>query len=120
MRFIIPSHSPACAEASAGRQQVNSILSTMCLCKSSIFWPLTSSSSAALPNTRTDLHFSHFQIGITLAQNRCREIDQSRAPSSHLPHLPHFMCSGDQLIGFALSRSASFFSSIFTNHDEVA
>src|SRR3989344_5070443 len=110
MRRINPSHC----------QQENGISSTMCLCKSSIFLPLASSSSVALPNTRTVLHFSHFQIGITLAQNRCREIDQSLAPSSHLPHLPRLMCSGDQLIGSAAFNNFSFSSSIFTNHDDVA
>src|SRR3989344_8257091 len=110
MRRMKPSHC----------QHENSISDLMCLCKSSIFFPLASSSSAAEPNTRMVLHFSHFQIGITLAQNRCREIDQSLAPSSHLPHRPRLMCSGDQLICFALSRSISFCSSIFTNHDDVA
>src|SRR3989344_5719641 len=108
MRRIVPPHA-----------QVAVISSTMCLWRSSTFFPLASSSSEALPNTRFVLHFSQIHTGITLAQKRWRLIDQSRAPSSHLPHRPSLMCSGDQLIGRALSRICFFCASIFTNHDEV-
>src|SRR3989338_5261689 len=94
--------------------------STMCLCRSSIFLPLASSSSAALPNTFCFLHASQRHTGMTLAQKRWREMDQSRAPSSHLPNLPSLICSGDQLIFLASLSALSFTSITFTNHDDVA
>src|SRR3989344_4626059 len=101
-------------------QHENTMSSTMCLCKSFIFFPLASSSSDALPNTRFVLHFSHTHTGMTLAQKRCRLIDQSRAPSSHLPQRPSLICSGDQLMPFALRQSSLFIFVTATNHDEVA
>src|SRR3989338_768034 len=98
----------------------NVISSTMCLCKSVTFSPLAFSNSATDPNTRYFLHSSHCHTGITLAQNRWREIDQSRAPSSHLPNLPSLMCSGDQLIFLASLMALSFTSVTFTNNEDVA
>src|SRR3989344_1449984 len=94
--------------------------STMCLCRSFTFLPLAVSSSAMLPNTRTFLHFSQRQSGMTLAQNRWREIDQSRAPSNHLPHRPSLICEGDQEIFFAFFSKFPFSSVTLTNHEEVA
>src|SRR3989338_7566410 len=96
------------------------ISSTICLCRLSTFFPLASSSSEALPNTCSFLQFSHFHIGITLAQKRWREIDQSRAPKSQSPKRPSFMCAGDQLMFFALLSKSSLSFVTETNHDDVA
>src|SRR3990167_1794750 len=119
MRRITPRHSPSFAKASEGEQGTVTS-STMCLCKSSIFFPLASSSSAALPNTLCFLHASQRHMGMTLAQNRWREMDQSRAPSSHLPNLPSLMCAGDQFTASAFFSKFSFIFVTETNHDEVA
>src|SRR3989344_967493 len=109
-RFIVPPHF----------SQAKIISSTICLCRSVTFSPLAFSNSATDPNTRYLLHASHCHTGITLAQNRWREIDQSRAPSSHLPNLPSLMCSGDQFIFLASLMALSFTSITFTNHEDVA
>src|SRR3989344_6885483 len=109
-RFIVPPHF----------SQAKIISSTICLCRSVTFSPLAFSNSATDPNTRYLLHASHCHTGITLAQNRWREIDQSRAPSSHLPNLPSLMCSGDQLTFFAFRSRSSLILVTETNHDEVA
>src|SRR5699024_12057415 len=41
---------------------------------------------------------SLIHTGIGVPQYRFREMDQSRAPSSHLPNCPCLMCSGTQVI----------------------
>src|SRR3989344_1706702 len=109
MRFIVPPH-----------WHCTVISSTMCLWRLSIFLPLASSSAATLPKMRFVLHFSHIHTGITLAQKRWREIDQSRAPSSHLPQRPSLMCLGDQLMAFAFLSRLSFIFVTETNHELVA
>src|SRR3989344_2760526 len=118
-RRIIPL--PAFAEASAGKHSHGTVISsTMCLCKSFTFFPLASSSSEALPNTFSFLHFSHFHIGITLAQKRWRETDQSRAPKSQSPKRPSLICAGDQLMFLAFLSKSSLSFVTETNHDDVA
>src|SRR3989339_302864 len=124
MRFITPPHF----------LQGKVILSTICLCKSSTFCPPNFSNSSTLPITFISLHVffcrdakfcvstlpPQRQIGIALAQNLCLEIDQSRAPSSHCPNRPSFMCFGVQFISSASFNALSFISVIFTNHEAVA
>ena len=50
---------------------------------------------------------SLFQTGIGAPQKRLREIDQSRAFSSHLPKRPSRTCSGIQLICWLSSTMRS-------------
>src|SRR3990167_10251111 len=101
--------------------QANVTRSTTCLCRSATVWPLAASSSAAEPNTICSPHaWSHCQIGITDAQKRWREMDQSRAPSSHLPNRPSLMCSGVQPIFWASLMALVLILVTETNHDEVA
>src|SRR3989338_6176956 len=120
-RFMSPPHF----------SHLNVISSTICLCKSSTFCPLNSSNSFIEPKILVFTHLCfapllpsislvHLQIGITEAQNLCREIDQSRAPSSHCPNRPSFMCAGIQLIFLTNLIASGFTASTFTNHDEVA
>src|SRR3989344_1406814 len=57
-----------------------------------------------------------FQIGKGLAQKRWREIDQSRAPRSHLPKRPSFICAGNHVIPFAFLNKFSLIFVTETNH----
>ena len=75
----------------------------MCIrdrCKSVTSAPVFSLISAMEPKTsiRGNFGLSDFQTGIGVPQKRLREIDQSRAPSSHLPKRPSLICPGIQLI----------------------
>ena len=70
--------------------------------------------------TLSSPHSSHFQIGIGLAQNLCLLIDQSLAPSNHLPKRPLFKYSGFQLISLAFSNNSFLIFFISTKYDEVA
>ncbi len=63
---------------------------------------------------------SERQTGIGLPQNRFREIDQSRAFSSHLPNWPSLTCSGTQVISWFSSTMRSLNVVTSTNHDETA
>jgi hypothetical protein len=49
-----------------------------------------------------------------------REIDQSRAPSSHLPNWPSRMCSGTQVICWFSSTIRSRNCVTCTNHESTA
>ncbi len=58
--------------------------------------------------------------GIGEPQYRLREIDQSRAPSSHLPNWPSRMCSGTQVICWFSSTIRSRNCVTCTNHESTA
>ena len=60
------------------------------------------------------------QTGIGDPQNRFREIDQSLAPSSHLPNWPSLMCAGTQLICWFSSTIRSRNRVTATNQDDTA
>jgi hypothetical protein len=49
-----------------------------------------------------------------------REIDQSRAFSSHLPNWPSLTCSGTQVISWLSSTIRSRIAVVATNHDDTA
>jgi hypothetical protein len=53
-------------------------------------------------------------------QKRLREIDQSRAFSSHLPKAPSRMCSGTHWICRFSSSARSLIAVTWTNHDDTA
>ena len=55
--------------------------------------------------------------GIGEPQKRLRLIDQSRAPSSHLPNRPSRMCSGTQWICWFSSTMRSRIAVTFTYHE---
>ena len=63
---------------------------------------------------------SDFHTGIGLPQNRFREIDQSRAFSSHLPNWPSLTCSGVHSIRWLSSTMRSLNFVTATNHDDTA
>ena len=71
--------------------------------------PKSASSSSRLPYTsmRGYAGSSLFQTGIGAPQKRLRLMDQSRAPSSHLPNWPSRTCSGIQLICWLFSTMRS-------------
>ena len=60
------------------------------------------------------------QTGMGEPQKRLRLIDQSRAPSSHMPNRPSLTWDGTQLISWLVSIMRSRISVTFTNHEEIA
>ncbi len=83
---------------SSGLGRVSS--STNGRCRSVRRTPKSRSSSSSEPYTsvRGKSGSSDTHTGSGEAQNRLREMHQSRAPASHLPNWPSLMCSGVQLI----------------------
>ena len=63
---------------------------------------------------------SEIHTGSGEPQKRLRLIDQSRAPSSHLPNSPSRMCSGTQWICWFSSTMRSRIAVTFTNHELIA
>ncbi len=55
-----------------------------------------------------------------MPQYRLREIDQSRAPSSHLPNCPSLTCSGTQVISWLSSTIRSRNAVTCTNQESTA
>ena len=53
-------------------------------------------------------------------QKRLREIDQSRAPASHLPKMPSLMWPGNQSISWLSSTMRSRMAVTRTNQEETA
>ena len=95
-----------------------SSLSIKCLCRSSIFRPVSFSSSATLPGTMTSPSGLR-QIGSGVPQKRLRLIAQSRAFSSHLPNRPSRRCAGTQLIDWLFLTILSRSCSARTNQVEI-
>jgi hypothetical protein len=87
--------------------------------RSFTFWPLARSSSATLPKTLS-LPDGLRHTGIGEPQKRLREIDQSRAPSSHLPNWPSRTCEGIQLIFWLSATIRSRIAVTFTYHEVIA
>ena len=58
--------------------------------------------------------------GIGDPQKRLRLIDQSRAPSSHMPKRPSRTWPGTQLMSELMASIRSLMSVTFTNQDEMA
>ena len=105
---------------SSGLGRVSS--STYGRCRSVGRTPKSRSSSSSEPYTsiRGYAGSSDGHTGIGDPQNRLREIDQSRAPSSHLPNWPSRMCAGTQVICWfsSIIRSRNWVTA--TNQDETA
>ena len=58
--------------------------------------------------------------GMGAPQKRLREMDQSRAPASHLPKIPSLMCSGTQVISWLSSTMRSRMAVTRTNQEPTA
>ncbi len=84
--------------------------------------PKKSFSSCREPNTSRCVHStpSHSHTGIGDPQKRLREIDQSRAFSSHLPNWPCLTFSGIQLICSFSSSIRSLIWVTSTYQEEIA
>ena len=84
--------------------------------------PKSASSSAIEPYTsvRGYAGSSETHTGIGAPQKRLREIDQSRAPSSHLPKMPCLVCAGVQVISSFSSTMRSRIWVTRTNQDDTA
>ena len=63
---------------------------------------------------------SLFQTGTGAPQKRLRVIDQSRAPSSHLPNAPSVTYAGTQLISWFSSSIRSLMAVTLTNQELTA
>ena len=90
--------------------------------KSTTSTPKSASSSAIDPYTsvRGYAGSSDTHTGMGAPQKRLREIDQSRAPASHLPKTPSLMWSGVQLICWLSSTMRSRIAVTRTNHEDTA
>src|SRR3989344_4129729 len=98
------------------------ILSTICLCRSTILGSLPIVfflNSSTLPITFMFPHL-HFQTGIEVAQNMFLEILQSGAVSKIFLNLPSFKCSGYQFISLFFLSSSFFTFCISTNQESTA
>jgi hypothetical protein len=63
---------------------------------------------------------SDIHTGIGEPQYRLREIDQSRAPSSHLPNWPSRTCSGNLVISRLSSTMRSRYALTCKYHESSA
>src|SRR5271157_4801504 len=108
-RFILPPH-----------WQSMRTLSTSGLCSSGTFWPLLSSSSAAVPMTSILPQSWQVQMGRGIPQYLCLEIHQSRALAIQSLNLADPAHSGYQVILLTSSSIFSRRSDILRNHCRVA